>query len=144
MYENVLVPTDGGKRMDTVTDRAIDIAQTRDATLHAVSVVDQRAFLTLDDELETEVAAELERDAAAAVDGVATKAADAGVAVETTTRRGKPVDEILAAATDAEADLIVAGSRGAENYEANLLGSVSEGLVNAAACPVLIVPIGDS
>ena len=143
MYDDVLVPTDGGDRMDAVVDRAVDIAQTRDATVHTVSVVDERAFLTLDDDLETEVAADLEREAKAAVDAVETVAAEAGVSVETATRRGKPASEILAVADGHDVDLIVIGSRGAQNYEANLLGSVSEQLVNDANVPVLVVPLDE-
>ncbi len=50
MYETILFPTDGSDHAATVADHAIDIATTRDAAVHVMSVVDDRAFLVLDDE----------------------------------------------------------------------------------------------
>ena len=51
---------------------------------------------------------------------------------------GHPVDRILAAARDENADLIVLGSRGLTKWKSLVLGSVSEGVVRHATCPVLV------
>ena len=45
-----------------------------------------------------------------------------------------------ASATDTEADMIVMGSHGRGAVRQLLIGSVSEGVLRAAECPVLIVP----
>ncbi len=52
---------------------------------------------------------------------------------------GHPVDRILAIAHDENADLIVLGSRGLNNWQTLLLGSVSDGVLRHASCPVLIM-----
>ena len=52
---------------------------------------------------------------------------------------GHPVDRISAAARDVKADLIVMGRRGMSGFQSFLLGSVSDGVVHHAHCPVLIV-----
>jgi nucleotide-binding universal stress UspA family protein len=52
-------------------------------------------------------------------------------------RIGHPVDELVAAAEDA--DLLVVGSRGAGVVSRALLGSVSTGVVHHAPCTVVVV-----
>lgn len=63
--------------------------------------------------------------------------------VEEQIRSGLPADEIVAAARELAADLIVMGSRGWGEVRAVLLGSVSERVLHLAHCPVLIVPPGE-
>lgn len=52
---------------------------------------------------------------------------------------GKPATEIVSAATEWPADLIVIGSHGRGGIKRALLGSVAEGVMRHAPCPVLIV-----
>lgn len=56
-----------------------------------------------------------------------------------TIRQGDPKREILGAASDLGADLIVLGSRGLGGFKGLLLGSVSRGVAKAAPCSVLVV-----
>ncbi|MGB5281672.1 MAG: universal stress protein [Arenicellales bacterium] len=58
---------------------------------------------------------------------------------ETMVRYGKPVNEILRAAEDIDADLIVMGSHGTSMVKRFLLGSVSDRVFEYAPCSVLIV-----
>jgi nucleotide-binding universal stress UspA family protein len=53
-------------------------------------------------------------------------------------RRGEPAAEILKAAEEAKAELIVMGSRGLGRIGGLFLGSVSERVLHAADIPVLI------
>jgi nucleotide-binding universal stress UspA family protein len=64
---------------------------------------------------------------------------DAGMAYEWQFEVGHPVDTILHVAKDRGADLIVLGSRGLGGFKRLLLGSVSNGVLHHAPCPVLIV-----
>ena len=53
---------------------------------------------------------------------------------------GEPTREILAAARRLETDLIVMARRGTGNLRRAVLGSVVEGVLRDASCPVLVVP----
>jgi nucleotide-binding universal stress UspA family protein len=52
---------------------------------------------------------------------------------------GMPADEIVKAAGDWPADLIVIGSHGRGGVQRALLGSVAEGVMRHASCPVLVI-----
>ncbi|MBX9583518.1 MAG: universal stress protein [Gemmataceae bacterium] len=52
---------------------------------------------------------------------------------------GEPAEEILAAATCEEADLIVLGTHGRGGLSRALMGSVAEAVQRAAPCPVVTV-----
>ena len=53
---------------------------------------------------------------------------------------GDPAREILAASERLEADLVVMGRRAAGNVRRAILGSVVNGVLRGATCPVLVVP----
>lgn len=78
----------------------------------------------------------------AAVEPLAHNTADrltaAGLTTEIDVRHGDPAHEIIRAATDWEADLIVMGTRGRTGLERLLLGSVARKVLQHAPCSVLI------
>jgi nucleotide-binding universal stress UspA family protein len=53
---------------------------------------------------------------------------------------GLPAEELIKAAADTDAEMIVVGSRGAGGFRKLLLGSVSTQLTHHAHCPVMIIP----
>ena len=58
-------------------------------------------------------------------------------------REGKPAHAIAELAADLHADLIIVGTHGRHGLERFLMGSVAEGVVRTASCPVLVVrPVG--
>lgn len=63
-----------------------------------------------------------------------------GVEVDTELRRGSPVHEILTAADEWPADLLVLGTHGRGGFERLVLGSVAEKILRKAPCAVLAVP----
>ena len=138
MYETILFPTDGSDHAATVADHAIDVAATRNATLHVLSVVDDRAFLVLDDERVADVRGDLEATAREATDDAVTRAAERGVETETAIETGNPAECIVDYAAAADVDLIVMGTSGDE-YERNVVGSVSQRVVREAPVPVTTV-----
>ncbi len=62
-----------------------------------------------------------------------------GVAVAAAYRKGDPAAEIVNAAREAGADMIIVGSRGRGQIGGLILGSVSERVLHAAHIPVLVV-----
>ncbi|GAB3667635.1 universal stress protein [Halopiger thermotolerans] len=138
MYETILFPTDGSDHAETVATHAIDIATTRDAAVHVLSVVDDRAFLVLDDDRVEAVRSDLEASAREAIDEAATRAAEHDLAVETAVETGNPAECIVDYADEHGIDLIVMGTSG-DDYENNVVGSVSQRVVRTAPVPVLTV-----
>lgn len=66
-----------------------------------------------------------------------------GVEVTALAVQGPTVEKILAQMEKLDADLVIMGSHGHGAIYRTLLGSVSEGVLHDAACPVLIVPVKD-
>ena|SRR5581483_11873525 len=66
-------------------------------------------------------------------------APDPNVRVEHRVLEGDPVEEILVAARQAHAELIVMGTHGRTGLERLLMGSVAEQVVRRSTCPVLTV-----
>ena len=54
-------------------------------------------------------------------------------------RHGLPVREILKCAEEESVDMVVIGSHGRRGLERMLLGSVAEGVVRKAKCPVVTI-----
>lgn len=54
-------------------------------------------------------------------------------------RNGRAVEEILDAADEEDADLVVVGTHGRQGVARTLIGSVAEAVVRRAPCPVVIV-----
>jgi nucleotide-binding universal stress UspA family protein len=140
MYEDILIPTDGSESMETVVDHAADIAAERSATVHVLYVIDDRSFLTLQDDMKDDVLDELRAEGETATTSVAGRLEREGITVRTRIRKGNPADEVLAYADEAGVDLVVMGTHGAD-YQQNMLGSVSQKVVTMSDAPVLTVNI---
>lgn len=138
MYEHVLFATDGSDAADAAVEHAVETATAHDATLHVLSVADERIALAADD-----TAATRERLREAAEEAVA-ETADAatadGVHVERVVRDGVPYREIQDYAHETGVDLIIVGTHGLEGREKRVnMGSTAERVVNKADRPVLVV-----
>jgi nucleotide-binding universal stress UspA family protein len=142
MYDRILLPVDDSESMERVVDHAADVASRRDATVDVLYVVDDRAFLTLDDGMQDEATAQLRTQGEDAVERAADRLAAEGVDTETLVRDGDPAEEILAALDEDDADLVVMGTRRGE-FEQSMLGSVSRQVVESTETPVLTVPVAD-
>jgi hypothetical protein len=82
--------------------------------------------------------------AQAAVERVAEEFRGAVPQVDTIVRGGGPADQIIRAADELAADLIVIGGRGKGAVAAMLLGSVAYRVLHHARCPVLVTRWGMS
>ena len=58
--------------------------------------------------------------------------------IHTHVRVGHPIEEMLQACIDLEADLLILGTHGRKGLQHLLIGSVTEQLVRLAHCPVLV------
>lgn len=114
----------------------------------AVDVPDSPAYELMvnmytlgDDRLENqrEAMASRARDSA---DRMAAELSAAGIPAVATVRRGDASDEIVAAARERGADLVIVGSRGLTGIDRLLLGSVARNVLLHVGCSVLIVRKG--
>jgi nucleotide-binding universal stress UspA family protein len=143
LLTTILLATDGSPAADEAGRAALALADLTGAALHVVQAWhvpeehDARSVAPIDrayvaalyeEQARTSLAAALERLALA---GANVAGAQLG--------HGRPVATVLAEAATVGADLIVTGSRGAGPAKRVLLGSVAEGIVRGANCPVLVV-----
>lgn len=143
MYDSILVPTDGSEGTAAALEHALDIAKTRGATVHALSVVDRRIRMAAGDEQRDAIANSLHDRAIEAVDAVADAARDADVTATTAVRTGIPYRCILDYADEHDVDLVVMGTHGRTGRDKLAsLGSVTERVVQNTNRPVLVVNIG--
>lgn len=142
MFERVLLPTDGSDAVRPAIETALDLADTYDATLHVLFIVDQpvsvsgtgEGFTGLDNLLD-----ELEEQGHRATDAIAAQARDSDIETTAAVRRGNPRDDILTYAIEHGMDLIVMGTHGRTGVKRTLLGSVTEAVVRHSEIPVLTV-----
>jgi nucleotide-binding universal stress UspA family protein len=142
-YDRVLVPTDGDAGVEQALDHALRLADDHDATVHALSVVDQRLTRAAADARE-EVLGRLREQSEDAVAAVADRVEAAGLAAETVVREGVPDKEIVEYADEAAIDVVVIGTYGRTGRDrlANL-GSVTERVVENADRPVFVVHVDE-
>lgn len=90
-------------------------------------------------ELERELHAEEEAKVNQQLKPIIAAAQEAGLKPETLIRHGHPAKEIVKAAIDLEADMIIVGSHSRRHIWEMLLGTTTEGVAKLATCPVLVV-----
>ena len=141
MYDEILFPTDGSDGAETALDHALDLAETYDATVHVLFVLDTdylgrgAAEATPGDSLRAM--------GEQAVDETVERVTGRGVDAVGTVREGEPYREIVEYAADLEDGLIVMGTHGRRGLDRFLLGSVTEKVVRLSPVPVLTVRTGE-
>ena len=126
MFERIVVGVSKVPRSQEAARKGIQLAKTLGAELHLVT-----AFDTGDAKL-----AGREREHAEGF--LETMALEASVPVRCHALPGDPADAILKVAEEANADLIIVGSKGMKGA-GRILGSVPNSIAHKAACSVLIV-----
>ena|SRR5688572_15556067 len=139
----ILLATDGSEEAQLATLRAVDLAQRTDSELHVVHVgvvptllVSYPGTLGYEGKLYEQIqeqSRELLRKESWRV-----KVAG-GTVAGSHLRMGKVDLEIVALAKELGADLIVMGCRGHGGIRRAIEGSVSDGVIRHAPCPVLVV-----
>ncbi|MEF8829384.1 MAG: universal stress protein [Haloarcula sp.] len=165
MYEHILFPTDGSTGAEAALAHARTLAETHDATLHIMTVIDTSSphigmtsagpegattgMIAEEHDAsepgmvgeEHDVESSLLERSQAVVDAAADEVE--GVDTVTAVERGAPHSAILDYADENDVDLIVMGTHGRTGVERYLLGSVAEKVVRTSDVPVLTVRLGE-
>ncbi len=145
MFKNILLCSDGSDRAIQAAKAASEIARRFDAHVTVLSVFDTTALMTPyssapeampNAEIVLKVGDEFHD---AAQRAAAQSLSAAGVRFDERRGFGSAVGTAIDAAEEIHADLIVMGSRGQGGFKRLLLGSVSDGVLHHAHCPVLII-----
>jgi universal stress protein A len=82
-------------------------------------------------------------EAAEELSALAAKEVPTGVAVDVFVRQGHPPTEVISAASELNADLIIISTHGYTGFKHVWFGSSTETLVRHARCPILVVREGE-
>lgn len=142
VFKRVLVPIDGSNHSMEAGEFAIELAKGYELELYALHVVDEAALeslarLTRKDQ--EELRRELYQEGENYLNHLAERAARAGVELEKLLEEGTPHRVIVEIAERIGADLILIGKVGRRGPRRILIGSVTERVIEAARCPVLVM-----
>ncbi|MCL5022061.1 MAG: universal stress protein [Nitrospirae bacterium] len=136
----ILIAYDGSEQADKALKEAFDIAgRTVGASITIVTVIPD---LCIGDVSASECEAimkVMDVDAEGSVKKVAGRSAMKGIAAEHIIRHGNPSEELLRAADEIGANLIVIGSHGKHATERFFFGSVSMRVMEHCGCNVLVI-----
>ena len=141
----ILVPDDLDPPSRAAVQRAIELAHGLHGRVVVLHVVPPSAFpegmrfFPQDSTEPVDLTEYISARARQALDTYFIDVLTAGVEVRYEVRTGHPVETILAAIRDDEADLVVVGTHGRSGLSHILLGSTAERVVRSAPCPVLTV-----
>ncbi|MCB1757242.1 MAG: universal stress protein [Gammaproteobacteria bacterium] len=144
---NILLATDGSNNGHLALDLLADFPIPANSTLTLLTVIED-GFLdygdddTLSEEQKSVLAAThemLNEQAANMLTKEAASLVDSKLSCSTLIATGNPAEEIVRAAKQLDADLIVMSSHGSGDVKRFLLGSVSDLVLQYAHCSVLIV-----
>jgi len=140
-FRRLLCPVDFSEASQEALHIALSLAEEADAELVVLNVIDWpddetflvEAFESPDMRRQLEIQTMARLDALIPDDARVWSRPSAKVAI------GKPHREIISAANDMEADLIVIGVHGRNAFDVTIFGSTTNQVVRRAACPVLTI-----
>ncbi|HUG14305.1 MAG TPA: universal stress protein [Thermomicrobiales bacterium] len=150
---SLLVPLDGSELAGQALALAAELGARVDATLTLVRVVEPIWSTTygafaeasmLASQQIIEVEQQLQAEARADLDRIATGLRERGLRVGWEVRAGRPADEIVRAAETTSADLIVISTHGRGGLRRFALGSVTSEIMHRGVTPILAIPPGSS
>lgn len=139
MYKKILLAGDGSHHSLRACERAAYIAaNTEGAQVILIHVVDDLPSRTdvMDEEMQPRDIPDHRKER---VKAIVNYLAKEEVTFQVKHVFGEPGPTIVREANDSGADLVVIGSRGLNQFQQMVLGSVSHKVVKRALCPVMVV-----
>jgi len=154
LFKNILVPLDGSEHSSRALETAIQITKKFDAKITLIHVYSVTAPPVIMPEPTTLTPSGVPIMTPAEVTKIVETAREVGrkiltngkqkvasesIEVEAVLEEGNIVHEITKFAKETKSDLIITGVKGISKLKELLVGSVSEGIIKQAPCPVLTV-----
>ena len=137
-FAKILIAVDERPIAEHAAEVGIDLARALKAEIALVTVVETSIDRAASGGMADELAAEAV-EAAGRVLARIRERLSLPASTPQFVEKGVPSVEIVRAATDWGADLIVVGSHGGGRIERALVGTVASGVLHHATCPVLVV-----
>lgn len=137
MFKNILLATDGSEHALRSTDHAIELARKFDGTIKVIYVVDGNTSKS--DVLHNADKFDVEKSRREKIHPVEEQLHRSGVGYTVEMLRGEAGPTIVEYANERDFDCVVIGSRGLNNLQTFILGSVSHKVAKRVNCPVLII-----
>jgi nucleotide-binding universal stress UspA family protein len=134
-----LVCLDGSQPSLRALERALDQARCGETDILAVTVVEALTFFDCDAKDCEAAFAHVLREPKRILAEAEQLARERGVGIRTLAKPGRPAETVASIAREENVDEIYIGSRGKDDVEHLLLGSVSARLVQIAPCTVIVV-----
>ncbi len=141
--KSILVPVDFSKATDRILEVTANMAKAVEARVTVMSVAPREPDIfgrQLTRKVITEPVPEDVRERYDQLAACAKRLEDEGVTVKSLLVRGDRVPAIMREVEHEKADLVIMGSHGRGGLYKRIVGSVSEGIMREAECPVLIIP----
>src|SRR5579862_637572 len=139
VFRKILVAFDGSPNSKEACELATKLAEGYKSKLTIAHVLPPVAILSVP--LREEYEASIENKAN--IEALKTESQLSKLGIKAKARilraKGSISDSLIDCASEENADLIVAGTRGLGGFRRMVLGSVSTDLLNQASCPVLVV-----
>ena len=136
---SAILATDGSPEARRAAEFLCHLSLPRWTEVTVVSVAEVQGGLLPDTGLPGSLRRILFDAAKACADEMMQSLCNCGAYVRSTVRFGHPADEILSAAQEQDADLIVVGARGRTRTGPFRMGDVAQKVVKYASCSVLVV-----
>lgn len=131
---NIVCAADFSAPSEHAVIAALHLAREHHARLHLVHAWHVAPYV----ERMPELSASIERDMARELDALAQRHASPDLTLVRHLRRGHPHHELVHAARELDADIIVVGTSGKTGLDRVLLGSVAERIIRTSPVPVLV------
>ena len=152
MFQKILVPLDGSEHSLRALEKAVQIAEKFSGKITLIHVYSVQPIMMPEPstvgslsipiitgaEVSTMIEAAKKLGNRILEDGEK-RIKTSGVKVEKMLVEGHAVEEIVRVADQGSFDLIVIGARGVSHMREMLLGSVTDGVIHHARCPILVM-----
>ena len=142
-YHNILVPVDGSETAYAAVAKAVEFAKVFGSKVTVVQVLSLDPYIAAEYISANQTNDLIERARTAiteSLDAAKAKFNEQGIEVETKLLEGQVIHrEIVKAAQENHADLIIIGSHGRTGLKKLFLGSVAQSVLGESHIPVLIV-----